>query len=106
MSARDNILQRLRAAPPGKPVLAPDVHGFHATLINSTPVENRIARIERFCEKMAFWRAEVVPVTHANWAQRLRTLCLEKKVNSLLYGAQTPHAAALEAAGIAGLKPY
>ena len=106
MSARDHILQRLRAAPQGKPVLAPDVHGFHAAVRNATPAETRAARVERFCEKMSFWRGEVVRVTHSNWAETLRALCVEKGVNSLLYGAQTAHATALEAADINGLKPY
>ena len=105
-SARNNILQRLRAAPQGKPVLAPDVPGFYAAVRAATPTEDRAARIERFCEKMAFWRGEVVRVTHANWAETLRALCVAKNVNSLLYGAQTRNAVALEAAGIAGLKPY
>lgn len=106
VNARDNILKRLRAAPQGKPVLAPHVADFYAAVRRAVPVESRAARIERFCEKMAFWRGEVVRVTHNNWAETLRTLCVAKNVNSLLYGAQTPHAAALEAAGIAGLKAY
>jgi L-lactate dehydrogenase complex protein LldG len=105
-SARDNILQRLRAAPQGKPVLAPDVPGFYAAVRGAKPSEDRAARIERFCEKMAFWRGEVVRVTHSNWAETLRSLCVAKNVNSLLYGAQTSNSAALEAAGITGLKPY
>lgn len=106
VNARDSILQRLRSAPQGKPVLAPDVAGFYAAVRNAAPAEGRAARIKRFCEKMAFWRGEVVRVTRSNWAETLRALCAAKKVNSLLYGAQTPHAAALEAAGIAGLKAY
>jgi L-lactate dehydrogenase complex protein LldG len=105
-TARNNILQRLRSAPQGKPPLAPDVHGFYATARNAAPAEDRAARIERFCEKMAFWRGEVVRVTHSNWAESLRALCVAKNVNSLLYGAQTAQAAALEAADINGLKPY
>jgi len=106
MSARDSILQRLRAAPQGKPVLAPDVRGFYAAVRSQTAAEDRAARIERFCEKMAFWRGEVVRVTRSNWAETLRALCVAKCVNSLLYGPQTAHAATLEAAGIKGLTPY
>ncbi|MFZ4539996.1 LutC/YkgG family protein [Propionivibrio sp.] len=106
MSARDNILQRLRAAPQGKTVLAPDVQGFHDEVRNRVPAENRTARIERFCERMAFWRGEVVRVTPGNWAETLRELCVAKKVNSLLYGANTACSAALEASGINGLKAY
>lgn len=106
MSARDNILQRLRAAPQGKTVVAPDVSGFYAALRSTAPAEERAARIERFCERMAFWRGEVVRVSRGNWAETLRALCLAKNVSSLLYGARTAHAAALESAGIKGLKPY
>ena len=106
MTARDNILRRLRAAPQSQPVLAPDIPGFYAAVRRLTPATERTARIERFCEKMAFWRGEVVRVTHRNWAETLHALCIAKQVKSLLYGAHTVHSAALEAAGIAGLKPY
>jgi L-lactate dehydrogenase complex protein LldG len=106
MSARDNILGRLRAAPPGKVVLPPDVRGFHAPLRSPTHAQDRTVRIARFCERMAFWRGEIVLVTQANWAETLHSLCVSKNVNSLLYGANTVHAPALETAGIKGLKAY
>ena len=106
MSARDNILQRLRAAPPGKAPLAPDVPAFHAAISAAAPASTRASRIELFCEKMAFWRGEVVRVTRAKWPQKLRELCAAKGVRSLLYGEQGEHAAALQGAGIEGLKPY
>ena len=106
MSARDNILQRLRAAPAGQAVPAPDVPGFYAAIRAATPANNRAVRIERFCEKMAFWRGEVVKVTHDNWPEKVRQLCAAKGIASLLYGAQTAHGAALVASGIAGLKAY
>jgi L-lactate dehydrogenase complex protein LldG len=106
MSARENILQRLRAAPPWKPILLPDVRGFHAPLRSPTHAQDRTVRIARFCEKMSFWRGEIVLVTQSNWAETLRTLCVSKNVNSLLYGENTAYSAALEAAGINGLKPY
>ena len=106
MSARDNILRRLHSAPQGKPVLPPDVNGFYATVRSRAPTEDRAQRIERFCEKMAFWRGEVVRVTRGNWAATLQAVCVSKQVNTLLYGTQSPYAAALEASGIKGLKPY
>ncbi|WP_313951803.1 lactate utilization protein [Accumulibacter sp.] len=106
MSARDNILQRLRAAPQGKAVLAPDVAAFHAALAAAASPSTRASRIALFCKKMAFWHGEVVRATRDNWPQKLRELCAAKGVRSLLYGEQSVHAAALEAAGIAGLKPY
>ncbi len=106
MSARDSILRRLRAAPPGQLVLPPDVPAFYAAVREQAPATDRAARIELFCERMSFWRGEIVRVTPGNWAETLRVLCVTKGVNSLLYGPRGPHAATLEAAGIKGLKPY
>jgi L-lactate dehydrogenase complex protein LldG len=106
MSARDNILQRLRSAAPDNTPALPDVSGFYAAQRARAPAPDRAARLELFCEKMAFWRGEIVKVTHANWPEKLRELCAAKGVNSLLYGAQTPHGATLAASGFAGLKPY
>lgn len=102
MSARENILQRLRSAPQGTQALPPDVSGFYAA--TATGNSDRAARIERFCEKMIFWHGEVVPVTRANWPQKLHDLAAAKGVRSLLCGK--PHAADLLATGISGLKPY
>ncbi len=99
MSARENILQRLRAAPQGTPPLPPDVPAFYAT----SAVGNRASRIELFCEKMAFWHGEVVRVTRDDWPQTLGELCKVKGVRSLLHSEQ--HAAALQATGIGGLRP-
>lgn len=106
MSARDNILQRLRAAPQGKPPLIPDVHAFHAAQRALTSPSDRAARIELFCEKMAFWRGEVVKVTQTNWPEKVRELCARKSITSLLYSAETAHGKTIAASGIAGLKPY
>lgn len=104
MSARDNILQRLRAAPQGTSPLAPDVRAFHLACSAGAPVSTRAARIELFCEKMAFWHGEVVRVTRETWPQKLAQLCATKGVRSLLHGES--YAAVLTGAGIGGLKPY
>ena len=104
MSAREHILRRLRAAAPATPPPAPDVRAFHAAA--SAPAATPASRLELFCEKMAFWHAEVVRVRRQDWPQKLRQLCAAKGVRSLLYGEGTEHAAALLAAGIGGLKPY
>lgn len=106
MSARDNILQRLRAAPLGTAPQPPDVRGFQAGLAANRPASTRAERIALFCEKMTFWRGEVVRVTRSGWPQKLRELCVAKGVRSLLYGEQGEHAAMLRTAGIVGLKPY
>ena len=106
MSARDNILQRLRAAPPSRPIATPDVHGFYAAARAALPIVDRAARIERFCEKMAFWRGEVIKVTHNNWTEILREQCIAKGITSLLYGGQSVHGATLAASALPGLKTY
>ena len=106
MSARDNILQRLRAAPPSRPIATPDVRGFYAAARAALPAADRAARIERFCEKMAFWRGEVIKVTHNNWTEILREQCAAKGIASLLYGGQSVHGARLAASTIPGLKTY
>ncbi|MBL8396219.1 MAG: lactate utilization protein [Candidatus Accumulibacter sp.] len=104
MSDRDDILQRLRAAPRGKAPLLPDVSAFHAALAAGMPASTPAARRTLFCEKMAFWHGEVVRVTHDSWPEKLRELCLAKGVRSLLCGER--HAVALRGAGIEGLKTY
>ncbi|HNH25085.1 MAG TPA: hypothetical protein PK261_08845, partial [Accumulibacter sp.] len=106
MSARDRILQRLRAAPTGPAPLPPDVAACHAELAAGRPDSSHAERLALFCEKMAFWRGEIVRVTAASWPQKLRELCLAKGIRSLLYGEEGVHGRALREAGIAGLTPY
>lgn len=106
MSARDRILQRLRAAPQGPRPPAPDVGAFYESARADRPLATRAQRIALFQERMAFWHGEVVRTTHARWPETLRSLCQAKGVRSLLYGEQTAYAPALRASGIAGLKPY
>ncbi|TLD47100.1 MAG: hypothetical protein FAZ92_00608 [Accumulibacter sp.] len=104
MSARDNILQRLRQAPRGPLPLPPDVWSHQAALTAAAGAGDRGERIRLFCEKMAFWHGEVVRASRGNWPKQLRDLCLAKGVRSLLHGER--HAAALAGSGIAGLRAY
>ncbi len=106
MSARDNILQRLRAAGGGARPAEPDVEAFYAAEKAARPASTRAARVALFCEKMAFWHGEVVRVTRQTWPQKLAELCRAKGIASLLYGEGSEHAAALQAAGIDGLRAY
>jgi hypothetical protein len=53
---------------------------------------------------MAFWHGEVRPGRTPTGRIKLRELCVAKGVRSLLHAE--PHAAALQAAGIGGLKAY
>ncbi|QKS30646.1 MAG: lactate utilization protein [Candidatus Accumulibacter similis] len=104
MSARDNILQRLRQAPRGPLPLPPDVWSHQAALTAAAGAGDRGERIRLFCEKMAFWHGEVVRASRGDWPKQLRDLCLAKGVRSLLHGER--HAAALAGSGIAGLRAY
>ncbi|MCM8611210.1 LUD domain-containing protein [Accumulibacter sp.] len=104
MSARDHILQRLRQAPQGAVPVPPDVWGFQAAAGAAAGTADRGERIRLFCEKMAFWRGEVVRASRDDWPATLRELCLAKGVRSLLHGER--HAAALAGSGIAGLRCY
>jgi L-lactate utilization protein LutC len=102
MSARDNILQRLRAAPQGRGAAGARRACFLCGHPRGHAASTRAARIELFCEKMAFWHGEVVRVTHDNWPQKLREICAAKGVRSLLYGEASAHAEALKAAASPG----
>jgi hypothetical protein len=64
----------------------------------------RAARIELFCEKMAFWHGEVVRVTRANWPQKLARVLRDQR-RALAAPRRAAHGGAA-AAGIGGLKPY
>lgn len=105
MSARDNILQRLRVAA-GTTIPLPDVGAFHAEVSAAQGASSPVSRRALFCEKMAFWRGEIVRVSARNWPQTLRELCVAKGVRSLLYGEDGEYGTALRAAGIDGLTPY
>jgi L-lactate dehydrogenase complex protein LldG len=104
VSARDHILQRLRQASQGAAPVPPDVWGFQAAADAAAAAGGRSERIRLFCEKMAFWRGEVVRTSRDDWPAKLRELCLAKGVRSLLHGER--HAAALAGSGIAGLRAY
>jgi L-lactate dehydrogenase complex protein LldG len=66
----------------------------------------RAARIELFCEKMAFWHGEVLRVTHATTGHKSCAKSAPPRACARSSTAKRVHAEALKAAGIAGLKPY
>ena len=101
MSARDQILGRLRAAPDGGPATVPDVSGWYERQRRD---EDRAQRIERLRQGLLAWRAEVHAVTSGNWTQVLLELIAAKGLRQLLIGHDTPHGEALAASAPASLE--
>lgn len=101
MSARDQILARLRAAPSGSPATVPDVSGWYQRQRRD---EDRAQRIERLRQGLLAWRAEVHAVTSGNWTQVLLELIAAKGLRQLLIGHDTPHGEALAASAPASLE--
>ena len=78
MSARDNILARLRAAPRSPVATLPDVAGHFTPL--RRPEADRLALFRSAIEAA---HAEVFETTAAAWPALLARLCREKGVNTL-----------------------
>lgn len=94
MSARDQILNRLRAPNvPAQPVL-PDVAGWYSAHRRDEDVAQRTARLRTALEAV---HTEIHDVTHANWAEVLLQVASGKGVRQVLVGTHTPHGAELQA---------
>jgi len=104
MSARANILNRLRAAPAGAPVPLPDVAAWHAA---AAPMDSA-TRIARFRANIEAAHAEVHDTDAKAWPVLLGQIAAKKGVRRLLVGKDAAEAAAL--APLAGddlqLLPY
>lgn len=93
MSARERILERLRAAP-SLPVAAPDVAGWFAARRRHEELAQRIARLRN---GLGSYHAEVHDTTEAGWPELLMQIAAAKQLRTLLIGSDTRHGAALEA---------
>jgi L-lactate dehydrogenase complex protein LldG len=94
MSARDNILGRLRATVlPAAPAL-PDVSGWFAARRRNEDLALRIARLRSALEAA---HAEVHETTATDWPALLLRIAAAKGLRTLLIGTGTPHGTALEA---------
>jgi L-lactate dehydrogenase complex protein LldG len=94
MSARDNILGRLRAARlPATPAL-PDVAGWYAAHRRDETLAQRCQRLRAALEAV---HTEVHETDHAGWADLLLRIAAAKGARTLLIGNGTPHGAELEA---------
>jgi len=102
MSARDRILAKLRAGQPAQPLPAPvlDEH-FGPRAGTDSPAQ----RLARFRTGIESFHAEVHITSEAGWPALLASLCADKKVATLLYGADTPAGRRIAEAPFAGIMP-
>jgi L-lactate dehydrogenase complex protein LldG len=105
MSARENILARLRQAPAGAAAPLPS---FTPWLATRPPQGDRAATVARFKANIEAAHAEVHDTTTQDWPQALAAVCAAKQLQTLLFGPHTPHGERLAASPPAGLSlvPY
>ena len=100
MSARDNILGRLRAPRLPAPPALPDVAGWFAAHRRDEDLAQRCMRLRTALEAV---HAEVHEVGADDWAAQLLRIAAAKGLRTLLIGNGTPHGAELTALAPASL---
>ena len=100
MSARDNILGRLRSAAVTVPIV-PDVASWYAAHRRNENILQRVARLRAALEAV---HTEVHETTRNEWPALLQRLAANKGLRNLLIGADTPHGTLLEARHSENLK--
>lgn len=93
MSARERILERLRAAPT-MPSALPDVDGWSAAHRRHEDIPQRVARLR---SALLAAHAEVHDTTATDWPALLVRIATAKRLRNLLIGTDTAHGAALAA---------
>jgi L-lactate dehydrogenase complex protein LldG len=101
MSARENILERLRAAKVASLPELPDEASWFKSHRRS---EDNSQRLLRLREALELAHAELHDVTDADWINVLLRVALEKGIRQLLIGKDTLHGAELIARTPDGLK--
>lgn len=101
MSARDRILDKLRAAPAGPAPVIPDVSGWYAEHTAALDPAQRVAALRKALEAV---KTEVYEVTDTNWTTVLLEIAAAKGLRQLLIGTNTDHGEALAALAPADLQ--
>lgn len=101
MSARQQILARLRGATVTNPPPLPDVASWFDSHRRHEELEQRTQRLRT---ALAAVHTELHDVTPANWASVLLQVAADKGVRQLLIGADTPHGAQLQACPANGVQ--
>ena len=94
MSARQAILERLRATTIANPPALPDVTSWYVAHQRNEQLPQRIARFRTAMEAV---KTEVHDTTARDWPDLLMRLATSKGVRKLLIGTDTAHGAELEA---------
>ncbi|MGI9133086.1 MAG: LutC/YkgG family protein, partial [Rhodoferax sp.] len=100
MSARAQILARLRAGPSTDAAPAPDVGAWYRSHSRHEDTRARAARLRAALEAV---HTEVYPVHADHWVARLLEIAAEKGLRNLLIGSDTVHGAALQASAPSSL---
>jgi len=94
MSAREDILNRLRKPDVAAQPVSPDVAGWYATHQRNEDVAQRTARLRAALEAV---HTEIHDVTPANWTTILLQVAATKGLRQVLIGTNTPHGDELQA---------
>ena len=92
-SARDSILQRLRATTIKELPALPDVNTWFTNHRRQEDQGQRVARLKAALEAV---KTEVHDTTEADWPELLLRLAAAKGLRNLLIGTDTPHGATLQ----------
>lgn len=92
MSARDDILGRLRAASIFQSSTLPDVAGWFERYARKEESTQHLTRLRSALEAV---KTEVHDVTQADWTAVLLQIAADKGLRHVLIGAATPHGEAL-----------
>lgn len=88
MSARENILAKLRAANP-HPMRAPDTDGYYAGF--ALPWQNETERLRHWAAAMRAVKTEIHWVRRDDWPQKLREVAQEKHIQNIALPTETAH---------------
>jgi len=88
MSARDQILQRLRSAPTASNTVVPDVAGWYDTHRQNIDPAQRVQRLRQALEAV---KTEVHEVSDDDWVSVLLEVAVAKGLRQILIGQGTAH---------------
>jgi len=101
MSARDQILQRLRSSPKALNTVVPDVaRWYDAHRAYADPAQH----VQRLRQALEAVKTEVLEVTDDNWVSALLDVAAAKGLRQILIGQGTAHGEALAQKASAGLQ--